>query len=88
MIFTVFHLVDFQPENVLAVEVEGYTVPEIKLIHFERSREVNADNDVIIKRLDDHIEYEGMSAMIYRRMFVNLANKSSMYVLLQLQRSC
>ena len=60
---TVFHLVDFQPENVLAVEVEGYTVPEIKLLHFERSREVNADNDVIIKRLDDHIEYEGMSAM-------------------------
>ena len=34
-------------------------MPEIKLIHFERSREVNSDSDVVIKRLDDHIEYEG-----------------------------
>ena len=56
--FAEFHVL--QPENLLAVEMEGYTVPEIKLIHFERSKEVTADSDVIIRRLDDHIEYEGM----------------------------
>ena len=48
-----------QPENILAVEIDGAIVPEIKLIHFERSREVNMDSDVIVKRLDDDIEYEG-----------------------------
>ena len=58
-----FYLVAVQPENLLAVEIEGYTVPEIKLIHFERSREVNADSEVIIRRLDDHIEYEGMEIL-------------------------
>ena len=69
-------LLDLQPENLLAVEIEGYTVPEIKLIHFERSREVNADSDIIVRRLDEHIEYEG----IYdRRMFVDSANKPSTY---------
>ena len=74
MIFFPVFISDFQPENLLAVEVEGYTVPEIKLIHFERSREVNADNDVVIKRLEDHIEYEGMSAKIGECMIVDSAN--------------
>lgn len=41
------------------MEVEGSTVPEIKLIHFERSREVNSDSNLIINRLEEHIEYEG-----------------------------
>lgn len=67
---------DLQPENLLVAEVEGYTVPEIKLIHFERSREVNTDSDVIIRRLDDHIEYEGMYG---GRKFVNSAIKPPTY---------
>ena len=84
-----FHLSDLQPENVLAVEVEGYTVPEIKLIHFERSREVNTDNDVIIKRLDDHIEYEGMSAMIGECVLTQQIIRLHVCTpILQLRRSC
>ena len=34
-------------------------MPEIKLIHFERSRQVNPDSNLVINRLEDHIEYEG-----------------------------
>lgn len=34
-------------------------MPEVKLIHFERSREVNSDSNLIISRLEEHIEYEG-----------------------------
>ena len=60
-----------QPENLLAVEIGGYIVPEIKLIHFERSKEVNADSDVIIQRLDNHIEYEGMDYHAARKMFAD-----------------
>ena len=66
------HNISPQPENVLAEEVEGYTVPEIKLIHFERSREVNTDSDIIIKRLDDHIEYEGTEWIMFADSAVNL----------------
>ena len=59
IVFYVPPVLSSQPENVLTFDVIGSAVPEVKLIHFERSREVSSDTDLVINRLDDHIEYEG-----------------------------
>ncbi len=48
-----------QPENVRAVEVGQSNVPEIKLIHFERSREVLPDSELTVSRLHREIDFEG-----------------------------
>ncbi len=49
-----------QPENIMAVEIGESNVPEIKLVHFERSRKLLPDTDVIVTRLYEEIDFEGM----------------------------
>ena len=34
-------------------------IPDIKLVHLERAREVDADVSMVVRKLEDHIEYEG-----------------------------
>ena len=44
----------------MAVEIGESNVPEIKLVHFERSRKLLPDTDVIVTRLYEEIDFEGM----------------------------
>ena len=45
----------------MAVEVAASPVPDIKLTHFERARELcSPHGPTTIPKLDDHIEFEGM----------------------------
>ncbi len=43
----------------MAVEVGESNVPEIKLVHLERSKEILPDTDVIVTRLYEEIDFEG-----------------------------
>lgn len=47
-----------KPENILAVEPPDSDIPDIKLVHLERAREVDADVSMVVRKLEDHIEYE------------------------------
>ena len=46
------------------MELRDSDVPDIKLIHFERAREVDADVSMVVRKLEDHIEYEGMHCFV------------------------
>lgn len=46
-----------QAENVRVTEVSNQSFPLVRLIHFERS--VTLDSYCILKRLQEHIGYEG-----------------------------
>ena len=53
------HMLPWQPENIMMMELAGSTVPEVTLIHMERSREIPHNSHVIVKKMDSCIEYEG-----------------------------
>ena len=44
----------------MAIRMEDFTVPDIKLIHFERSQEINPESNLVLQKLEEHIEYEGV----------------------------
>ena len=44
----------------MAVELPDSKVPDIKLIHFERSRVIEPDSQPQLGRVDEQIEYEGL----------------------------
>jgi len=50
---------DIRPENIMMTELAGSAVPEVTLIHMERSREIPHNSHVIVKKMDSCIEYEG-----------------------------
>lgn len=53
------HMLPWQPENIMMMELAGSAVPEVTLIHMERSREIPHNSHVIVKKMDSCIEYEG-----------------------------
>ena len=43
----------------MTMELAESSVPEVKLINMESAMEIPEDNDVVVKKIDSNIEYEG-----------------------------
>lgn len=43
----------------MTMELAESPVPEVKLINMERAMEIPEDSDVVVKKIDSNIEYEG-----------------------------
>ena len=53
------YLLLWQPENIMTMELVESSVPEVKLINMERAREIPESSDIVMKKGDANIEYEG-----------------------------
>ena len=43
----------------MTMELVESSVPEVKLINMEKAREIPESSDIIMKKVDSNIEYEG-----------------------------
>lgn len=43
----------------MTMELAESSVPEVKLINMESAMEIPEDSDMVVKKIDSNIEYEG-----------------------------
>ena len=43
----------------MTMELVESSIPEVKLINLERAREITESSDIIMKKMNANIEYEG-----------------------------